>query len=409
MIINCSQCHASYDLPEDKIGDKDVKTKCPKCGESIIITPSAPEITPVDLMKSIEAEKTTATEEGLYNESPEPEENLDDAEGMEPEGSIGMYFPFEESQPEEPFVAPVRVARKDADSSTIAAEILETIKLSFPQHQEVFSKRIHFRETLQPNYLTRENTFKMKILAAVAPKLQQLLHAQEYVCRIGQGYAHYPLELFFGYGFFTRMYNNYAIICTERRIIFCNISSRNTRTTHYYFQMYYSEIQEVEQSFFGRNITFITKLGRKRIFKNVKKYISAELVEFIQGKLGQEEATVTTGLLEDLCPSCCSPLEQGLEYCPSCEVEFKRPAHALIRSLILPGLGDIYLGHHLLGSLEIFGALAMWVVLIKSFLMFLNNGKILPMAAAVVLLIVYNGVDAFLDWSMAKKGYMLAN
>jgi len=71
-----------------------------------------------------------------------------------------------------------------------------------------------------------------------------------------------------------------------------------------------------------------------------------------------------------------------------------------IWSLLLPGLGDLYLGHRLLGILEIMGSVLVWGIVILNFL----EGKY----AILTLLVLVNGTDAFLTYHMAKKGYMLA-
>jgi hypothetical protein len=54
------------------------------------------------------------------------------------------------------------------------------------------------------------------------------------------------------------------------------------------------------------------------------------------------------------------------ERCPRCAGAFKSGARAGWLSLLLPGLGDLYLGHYALGSLELAGALALWGLVVPS-------------------------------------------
>jgi hypothetical protein len=90
--------------------------------------------------------------------------------------------------------------------------------------------------------------------------------------------------------------------------------------------------------------------------------------------------------------------------CPQCQADFKAPKKALIRSLLLPGLGDIYLGHRALGFLEMIGSLIVWAVVISLIL----SGERANQITGVIFLVLYNGFDGILTLHMAKKGYMRA-
>ena len=75
----------------------------------------------------------------------------------------------------------------------------------------------------------------------------------------------------------------------------------------------------------------------------------------------------------------------------------------MLRSLILPGWGDIYLGHRLLGCFELLGSCFIWLFVILSLLSGHPDGLI----PAFFLLLVYNGIDSILTYFMAHKGYSL--
>ncbi len=107
--------------------------------------------------------------------------------------------------------------------------------------------------------------------------------------------------------------------------------------------------------------------------------------------------------LENLCPSCFSPLKKDLVSCPNCRKHFKEQEKAFLKSLILPGWGDIYLGHRALGILELVGSIIVWVTIVP----FLLSGKVGVMFIPLVFLISYHGLDGLLTYHMAKKGYML--
>jgi len=237
---------------------------------------------------------------------------------------------------------------------------------------------------------------------AVSEVMDKLLNQGEMVMRVGKGIAYYPTEILLGNGWLTMMYNHYAIIATDRRLIFININSRVQRTTHYLFQMLYADIKKIKRGVLG-NLVFQRVKSKRRVFTGVKRFFSKELKDFIMEK---KDLAVSepSEVLESICPSCYIPLEKGLQICPSCRAAFKKPANASLRSLLLPGLGDLYLGHRALGSLELMGSLVIWAYALLSIL----SGQHEALFVAVFVLLLFNGVDALLTYHMAKKGYMLA-
>jgi hypothetical protein len=167
--------------------------------------------------------------------------------------------------------------------------------------------------------------------------------------------------------------------------------------------MPYEEIKEVKTSIGGTLVLYPVK-GKRRIFMNIKGHTVKELQQFIMDarKLTDKTAEPSESH-QSLCPSCFVPLSQGLDSCPQCMAPFKRPRKAVFRSLLLPGLGDIYLGHRGLGILELLGSAVVWLLVLT----FLFSGESVAVFSAVFLLLIYNGLDGLLTYHMAKKGYML--
>jgi hypothetical protein len=307
-----------------------------------------------------------------------------------------------------PSPSPGHYAEPLSSSGNRQAEVL-TLFADYPDLQGLDPERFDLEAIFGPNrsggYRNRKNNLKVKILTAIQDPLNKILKNDERVMRIARGVAYYPAEIFFGNGFFTMIYNHYAILCTDRRLIFVNANSKMNRPTHYFFQLAYQDIKKVGRGLMGGGLTVHQTRGKRRTFLYVKGHSSKDLKNFIMGQKKTTQAVEPLEeSLENLCPSCFTALEEGLVRCPHCRADFKVPRKAFLRSLVLPGLGDIYLGHKGLGILELIGSVIVWGVVISSVLEMGHAGLIV----ALFLLPFYNGVDGLLTRHMARKGYMLA-
>jgi predicted Zn finger-like uncharacterized protein len=357
MKIICPQCNTTYNVPDGRIPEKGAVASCKKCGNKIVIKPS----------------------------------------------TIAQPIPIVDSSAAPAYEPPPSIS-KEAEESTA-----QPIFLDYPELQGFSFGIFAFEEILSPNkkggYKNRKNTNKVKILKAVHNMVEKMVKDGEKVMRIGEGIAYYPVELILGNGVLTMIYNKYTIVCTNQRLLFININYRGTHPTHYLFQVTYEEIDKVKRGLLGTNLIIRRVKGKRRIFSGIKRYTSKELNDFIvEMKNSVPPKEHPQELLENLCPSCFATLNKGLIKCPFCQADFKEPKKAFIRSLLLPGLGDIYLGHRALGSLEMIGSLIIWAVVISLIL----SGERANQITAVIFLVFYNGLDGLLALHMAKKGYMRA-
>jgi predicted Zn finger-like uncharacterized protein len=164
MDIICRHCNATYTVADHKLPPKRAAAKCKRCGNQIVIDPA-------------------------------------DA-GNQPE----------------PATAPAPLPpRQTAPATQHDRSILE----AFPDIAAYAPGHYAMSEILKPNrkgnYRTRLNKLKLKILAAVKPTLDQLIQKDEKIMRIAGGTAYFPIEIFFGNGMFTMLYNRYALVATNRR------------------------------------------------------------------------------------------------------------------------------------------------------------------------------------------------
>jgi DNA-directed RNA polymerase subunit RPC12/RpoP len=340
MQIVCRTCNATYNIRRDNLPERKATAKCKKCGGKLIIEPLVA---------------------GYVQAAPPPTET---------------------SEAHPPSRAPVR--------KTGEREKLDILQV-YPEFQSLNAAKFDLGEIFPPNkkgaYRHRKNTFKLKVLQAAHHILEKALKDGEKVVRIAKGVAYYPAEIFFGNGFVTMLYNHYAIVCTNQRLLLININSRMNRPMHYIFQVAYENIKKVKHGFLSRTLVVYRHKGKRRTFR--KSRLAVELAE---------------EPLENLCPACFLPLKKGLVACPECKTRFKEPKKALLKSLLLPGWGDMYLGHRALGLLELLGSVFVWVI-IGSMLLAGEPGSLI---GVVILLMFYNGSDGLFTYHMAKKGYMRA-
>lgn len=259
--------------------------------------------------------------------------------------------------------------------------------------------------TKKGKYKTGRNKFKVRILKSVFEKANKILNGGEQVLRIGKGATYYPAEILLGNGYLTMLYNQYAILCTNKRLLFVNINSRVTRVTHYVFQIPYEDIKSIKKGLLFGHFIINRHQGKRRVYTAVKRFLLNDMKGLVEkaatGIKGDPTAQPSP---EKLCPACFNPLEDKLTQCPQCSIEFKKPKTAFLKSLILPGWGDMYLGHRLLGAFELMGSALVWLIVISVML----SGVGENLAIAVTIFLFYNLMDGLLTYHMAKKGYMLA-
>ncbi|MFZ0449335.1 MAG: zinc-ribbon domain-containing protein [Desulfatiglandaceae bacterium] len=310
---------------------------------------------------------------------------------------------------ETPTNSPV-AANRDPEVSSVRRDGIVELNLirEFPELNEITLEKYElgsiFFKDKKGGYKGRRNREVAKILKSIHLPLGKMLEDGERVSKICWGTAYYPLEIIFGNGFLTMIYNRYAMAATDRRLLFINTNYRLKKPTHYFFQLPFQDIKKVKRGIFGGSLTFYKLKGRRRHFTGVRSRLSKGFKQYVSEKIGIGiPDKPKRGQPEELCPSCFSPLEQGLVRCTHCWAGFKVPRKALLRSLILPGLGDYYLGHRSLGILEMMGSAIVWFVIVSLLL----TGAAVNMAIAAVLLLWVNGSDGLFTYYMAKKGYML--
>ena len=365
MQVVCPVCATAYTIPSHKRPKKTSLATCSSCGTKITIEP-------------------------------------------EVVGRLPM-----QSQPHDHAAAATARCRPQQYSAPIPARAWTTAESSlledYPELSHLDPNTFYldgiFTPTKRGTYKTRINKVKAKVITATRGVLARALQDDEKVMRVAKATAYYPAEALLGNGVLTMRYNHYAVVGTDRRLLFVNINPRISQPSYYFFQMPYRAIRKVGRGLFGTDLALQPLQGKRRTFTNMKRTVAKEIQEFIRERQKTVAPLPSPGVVpEDLCPSCFTPLGKELASCPSCRALFKKPETALVKSLLLPGWGDIYLGHKILGAFELVGSVLVWLLVIS--LLFAGEPEGLTLAAVVVTF--YNGLDGLLTFHMAKKGYALA-
>lgn len=293
-------------------------------------------------------------------------------------------------------------------AATAAVPHDKTLLSRLPEVDIYEPQKYALTQLLKPNkkgnYNTRINRLKLKLLKAVQPVLSELLKEDEQVRRIAAGTAYYPVELIFGNGWLTVLYNRYVLVATDKRLVAINTNYKMNKPMHYFFQYPFQEIKKVSGGLFGTRLVLSRKKGKRRIFGAIKRRLGMEMKAYIKANIDGSPLIDPAAALRDfLCPVCFAPLPGKLQACPQCRASFKTPRKAALRSLLLPGLGDIYLGHRFLGSMEILGSVIVWFVVLG----LLITGDPEQVAIGLIILLLVNGADSLLTLHMAKKGYSI--
>ncbi len=361
MKIVCAECDATYNIPDEKLPKERVAAPCKQCGAKIIIEPADVVVEPAPAASELPAKQ---------NEQ----------------------------------AAAAASAFQDLD-----APEMESLLATYPELNDVPSDRLAFSEIFERNkkgsYKNRRNKLRVKILCTLAGRLPEILKPREKIYKVGIGTAYYPAEMFLGNGLLTMLYNYYALLATDQRVLGINVNARADKVLHFFHQYSYASLRKVKTGWIFGSICLYPKQGKRRLFNRMQRAIAKNIAGFITRYIpaGSELPAEKTLTYNHLCPACYSPLPFKLESCTNCDTPFKTAKKAAMRSMLLPGMGDMYLGHRFLGGVELLGSLAVWFLVIA---MFLSNDPG-TVVIGLMLLFFYNGMDGLLTYFMGQKGYIL--
>lgn len=246
--------------------------------------------------------------------------------------------------------------------------------------------------------MKRSNRKRAELLAKAAPVLKAALAPDERVQYVTTGIVNLWWEQLMA-GWVSLLINRTTLVLTTQRILLIHTTSRG-RPESYANEVRLDAIRSAKRGWMSGYLKLV--LGRgSRSLTYIRRSDSKQLVTMVTGRPS------ATGGVSGLCPACFEPAEEH-HACRRCRTPVKSPLKAALRSLLLPGLGDFYLGHRSLASLEMVGSVASWLVIIAIVIPSFGPESTQPAAVmaiiAAAILLGLNSFDALLTYGQAKKG-----
>lgn len=244
---------------------------------------------------------------------------------------------------------------------------------------------------------------RLRLMKAIDERVRTFLSEGEIVEFVTWGVEYSFAEHYF-MGIWAQLMNRRAVILTNKRILLIQINSRN-KVLQLKSQLRYTAITKFSKGTFGY-LGLVLRDKKTLTLTGVPRKDRKQLRDRIKANMDATRMDAPAPGMENLCPHCGHRVLGLPERCSQCARAFKSGAKAGWLSLILPGLGDVYLGHRALGTMEIIGALFAWGFIGFSFLA-AEGSEIDPVTIGVVVTILFCFVhlpDAWITRRMGLKG-----
>jgi len=237
---------------------------------------------------------------------------------------------------------------------------------------------------------------RAEMLRNAEPVLQRLLNPMEVVRFATNGVRQLTWWLLTA-GSMNPFANRTTLVLTDRRVLLIHTDSKQ-RPRMFATQLPLDRIRATS----GRNSYIFIRTGREQLmFHGVKRSEARQLKGLLESTASKK------GGWQNLCPSCFAATDDAPLSCEKCGEEFKSPKKATLRSLLLPGLGDFYLGYRKYALLEIMGVTLLWALFLSTLVPAIMTrgfeGLVVAGPIFALLALIHIG-DALLTRAKAKTG-----
>jgi hypothetical protein len=278
-----------------------------------------------------------------------------------------------------------------------ASKAEELIRLEDPRSHYAFAKIFEAKGW----GAGRRNRERLKLLQNLDAELSRMLHDGERIVAVTWGQEYSFFESYF-LGAWAMLLNRRALLLTTERLLLLQINWRK-QLLELKSQIRYGAIRKLGGSWLGQLQVKLAK-GKGLMFTQIPRAMRKPFAQALEAQRASAPVS-PIATREHLCPHCYEPLVEVVPACPKCRGTFKSASRARWLSLAFPGVGDLYLGHRLLGGFQIAGAALMWMILVPAMLAGASGGE--GAAAAIPLFVVClmaHAIDAWVTGHTAGKG-----
>jgi len=245
----------------------------------------------------------------------------------------------------------------------------------------------------------RASQKRLAFLKRIDDELRALLWPGERVAFLTSGVLVSFWESYF-LGLPMYYLNRRALILTNERLILVQIDSRR-RPRELRSQVLLRAIGKVGSTLLG-NVTLRLEAGKQYTIAYMPRRDRRALIGLTATMRGQATKTGAAEAIEHLCPHCYVVVADHPVECPSCHGAFKSSKTAGLRSLLFPGLGDIYLGHWRFAIFEILVTSFFWLSVLLPDETRADRDRL---AGAIVVFLLFHVPDAIATRYVARQGH----
>lgn len=262
-------------------------------------------------------------------------------------------------------------------------------------------------------FAKRANAGRAKLLAKNAATLRRALQPGERIRFAALGMRYWFWELYFA-GWASYFHNQILLVLTDRRLLMLQVTSRGN-PGDLKSQLRLEELCGTQRKAFlsfANPFTVLAADGTALKFTRVPKRDRAQLAALLPTGARAPRAPQARSI-EHLCPSCLRlvPGPAGATLTcpePTCRIPFRDPRKAARLSAWIPGLGDLYLRHHLFGASEFLGSTLLLGLALMLLLVAVLGGEPAGWVAAAVAVPLLVGIPRLVDYRltlhMGRKG-----
>ncbi len=250
---------------------------------------------------------------------------------------------------------------------------------------------------------------KLKLIKKLLPGMSSALLEGEQLLYVARGYVMNIWEQMFAGGTVAYYNNITCVVLTDRRILLVN-SDKSGKQKHFRNQIMYTQIKKAKmKSFFSAASTLKLMDGSQISMGGFNSFDRKQMQELIPRIIAKmpENAPQMPKSLQYVCPNCTAMYTALRESCEQCGTRYKSAIRAAKMSFLLPGAGDIYLGHRFFGTMELIGTAVLWFLLVTAIISGRPselNADDMPVPLLGVIVAITHVGDYFLTRAMGRKG-----